>query len=157
MAAAIPYVLAASAVVSAVSAIRQGNAAEAAANFNAQIAEQNAVAARQQSAAQAKQIERENYMRLGSIRAAQGKSGGASGEGSVLDVLAYSAAQGELDKQNAVYGGEMSARGYTNTASLDRYRGDTALTAGYMKAGTELLSGASSAYTSYNRITRGVG
>lgn len=154
MAAAIPYIMAASAVVSAVSAIRQGNAADSAAKFNAQVAEQNADAARQQSAAQAKQIERENYMRLGSIRAAQGKSGGAAGEGSVLDVLAYSAAQGELDKQNAIYGGEMAARGYTNTANLDRASGSAARIGGYMKAGSELLGGGAGAYSAYNRLGR---
>lgn len=154
MAAAIPYVVAASAVVSAVSAIRQGNAAEAAANFNAQVAEQNATIAREQAAAKAKQIDRENYLRLGAIRAAQGKNGGAAGAGSVLDVLSDAAAQGELDKQNALYSGEMAARGYTNTANLDRYSGETARTSGYLKAGSELLSGGANSYVTYNKLTR---
>lgn len=151
----VPYIVAASAVVSAVSAIRQGNAAEAAANFNANVQEQNAAASRAQARQQAQQIDRENYLRLGAIRAAQGKSGGEAGQGSVLDVLGDVAAQGELDKQNAIYSGEMAARGYTNTANLDRESGSTASTNGYFKAGTELLSGGASAYTSYNRLNRG--
>lgn len=155
MAAAVPYLVAASAVVSAVSAIRQGNAAEAAASFNARVAEQNAEASRAQARQQAQQIDRDNYMRLGAIRAAQGKSGGEAGQGSVLDVLGDVAAQGELEKQNAIYGGEMAARGYTNTASLERTSGGTALIGGYMKAGTELLSGGFNSYTAYNKLNRG--
>lgn len=155
MAVVVPYIVAASAVVSAVSAIRQGSAAEAAANFNATVQEQNAAAARAQAKQQAQQIDRENYLRLGAIRAAQGKSGGEAGQGSVLDVLGDVAAQGELEKQNAIYSGEMAARGYTNTANLDRVSGSTASTNSYFKAGTELLSGGANAYTSYNRLNRG--
>jgi len=155
MAAAVPYLVAASAVVSAVSAIRQGNAADAAAQFNARVAEQNAEASRAQARQQAQQIDRENYMRLGAIRAAQGKSGGEAGQGSVLDVLGDVAAQGELEKQNAIYGGEMAARGYTNTANLERTSGGTALMGGYMKAGSELLSGGFNSYTAYNKLNRG--
>lgn len=154
MAVAIPFVMAAAAVVGAVSAIQQGKAAKSAANFNAAIADQNAQISRADAAAQAQQIDRENYMRLGAIRAAQGKSGGAAGEGSVLDVLGDAAAQGELDKQYAIYQGEQRARGYTNTASLDRYSGRNAQTAGYMKAGTELLGGGAKAYSSYDRMNR---
>jgi hypothetical protein len=155
MAAAIPFIQVAGAVISAIGAIRQGNAAEAAANYNAQVAEQNATASRQQAAAHAQQLDRENYLRLGAIRAAQGHSGGDSGQGSVLDVLGDAAAQGELDKQNALYNGEMQARGYTNTATLDTFSGQTAKTGGYLKAGSELLSGSANAYTSYNKLSRG--
>ena len=154
MAAALPYLIAGSAAVSAISAIRQGNAAEAAANFNAQVAEQNATASRAQAAAQAQQINRDNYMRLGVIRAAAGHTGGQTGAGSVLDVLADAAGQGVLDKQNAIYNGEMAARGFGNTAMLDRYSGNTASTGGYFKAGSELLSGGANAYAAYNRLNR---
>jgi hypothetical protein len=155
MAAAIPYIMAAGAAVAAVSAVQQGNAAKKAANFNAAIAEQNAAISRRDAAAQATQIDRENYMRLGAIRAAQGKSGGVAGEGSVLDVLGDVAAQGELDKQYAVYQGEQRARGFSNTATLDRFSGETAQKSGYLRAGTELLSGGSKAYSSYNSLQRG--
>jgi hypothetical protein len=132
--------------VSAVSAIQQGNAAKAAADFNAAVGMQNAEIARGDAAAQASQIERENALRLGSIRAAQGKSGGAADSGSVLDVLGDQAAQGELEKQYAVYQGEQRARGFVNTANLDTASGKAARTAGYMKAGGELLKGGAAAY-----------
>jgi hypothetical protein len=152
MAAAIPFIMVASAVVGAVGAIQQGKAAKAAADFNATINMQNAEIARADAAMQAQQIGRENYLRLGAVRAAQGKSGGAAGEGSVLDVLGDVAAQGELEKQYALYQGEQRARGFQNTATLDTFSGRQAEKAGYLKAGTELLSGGAKAYTAYKRV-----
>ena len=152
MAAAVPFLMAAGAVVSAVGAIQQGKAAKAAADYNATVSEQNAQIARNDAAMQAVQIERENALRLGAIRAAQGKSGGVANEGSVLDVLGDVAAQGELERQQAIYQGELRARGFTNTAQLDRYSGRQAQSAGYMRAGAELLSGGSRAYSSYTRL-----
>jgi hypothetical protein len=154
VAAALPYLQAAMAVVGAISAIQQGKSAKAAADYNARINEQNAGIARQEAADLARQQERENYLRLGAIHAAQGKSGGAAGEGSVLDVLGDTAAQGELERQNILYRGELKARGYTNTAALDRFEGSQAVSSSYMKAGTELLSGAASAYDTFGRIKR---
>jgi hypothetical protein len=154
MAAAIPFIQAGAAVIGAVNAIQQGRAAKAAADFNASISMQNAEIARSDAAAQATQIERENALRLGAIRAAQGKSGGAADSGSVLDVLGDQAAQGELERQYAVYQGEQRARGFVNTANLDATSGRAAQTAGYMKAGAELLGGGAKAYESYNRLNR---
>lgn len=152
MAEAIPFIQAAGAIFSAVSAISQGNAAKAAGDYNAQIAEQNAAIARQQAEAQARQQDRENYLRLGAIKAAQGHAGGEAGAGSVLDVLGDVAAQGELEKQDILYRGELAARGYMNTAALDRYSGAQAQSASYLKAGSELLSGGAKAYDSYDRL-----
>lgn len=155
MAAAIPYIMAAAAVVGAIGAIRQGQAAKAAADFNAKVQEQNAQIARQEAQDALANQRREDYMRLGAIRAAQGHSGGSGSEGSVLDILGDAAAQGELERQRIVYEGELKARGYQNTATLDRYSGANAEIGGYLKAGTELLGGGGSAYTSYTRIRRG--
>lgn len=174
MAAAIPWIIAAASAVSAIGSIRQAQAAsqisqqqatvsEVAGNFNATINEQNVEIVRQDARDQAKQSERETYLRLGAIRAAQGKSGGYGGEGSVLDVLGDVAAQSELEKQNIIYQGELKARGYTNTATLDRFGGGAAASryraqgeaqemAGYSRAGSELLQGGSSAYSAYKRI-----
>lgn len=133
----------AAAAVSAYGAYQQGQAAKTQAKFNAKIADENAQSARAQSAMQQQQQDRENYKRLGAIRANQGASGGTM-EGSALDVLGETAAQGELEKQNIGYRGEMQARGFTNTASLDLFGGKQAEKAGNIQAGSELLKGASS-------------
>lgn len=154
MAAALPFFQIAGAVVSAVGALRQGQASASAAEYNAQINQQNAQIARDNAAMQARQQDRENYLRLGAIRAAQGKSGGAAGEGSVLDVLADTAAQGELQKQDIIYQGELRARGFQNTANLDEYSASTARSGSYLRAGSELLSGAAGYYTTRDRLKR---
>lgn len=154
-AAAVPYVMAAAAAVSAYSAVQQGKAAKAASEFNRTIADQNADITRANAAAQAKQQDRENFLRLGAIRAAQGKSGGAAGEGSVLDVIGDVAAQGELQRQNIIYEGELGARGYSNTSALDTSQGRNALTSSYYKAGSDLLEGGSQAYMAQNKLKRG--
>lgn len=146
---AMVVMMGAATAVGAAGAIQQGKATKAAAEYNATISAQNAEISRADAATQAQQIDRENYLRLGAIRTAQGKSGGAQGEGSVLDVLGDVAAQGELDKQYALYQGEQRARGFTNTATLDTFRGRQAQKAGYLKAGTELLSGGAKAYGVY--------
>lgn len=155
MAAALPFVMAAGAAVSAYSAIQQGKAAKAAAQFNETVATQNADLARQEAAENARLQDRENYLRLGAIAAGQGKAGGAAGEGSVLDVLGMVAAQGEEERQQIIYAGELKARGFTNTATLDRMGGANAQRGSYLRAGSELLQGGANAYMASKRLNRG--
>ena len=154
MAAALPVFTVLSAAVSAFGALRQGEASAAASNYNATINEQNAAIVRQNAADKAKQADREKYLRLGAIRAAQGRSGGTADSGSVLDVLGDVAAQSELEKQQIIYQGEQQARGYTNTAQLDRAGADNAESSGMFKAGSELLGGFSSYYNINDRLLR---
>lgn len=146
MADPISWVVIAASAVSAIGAIQQGQAAKASANYNAAIADQNAQLSRQQAQANATQQARENYLRMGAIRAAQGHSGGEGGSGSVLDVIGDVAMQGELQKQNILYQGELQARGYGNTAALDRSQGKNAVTSSYFAAGSALLQGGANYY-----------
>lgn len=146
--AAAPYIAAAGAVVSAYGAYDQGQKAKKAGEYNAKIQEQNAGIARSDAAANAAQTNRENTLRIGAIRANMGAGGGT--EGSALDVLGDITAQGKLQSQFQTYGGEMQARGYGNSASLDRYEGGQAARAGTLKASGELLSGAGYAGGLYN-------
>lgn len=154
MAAAVPFIMIAAAAVSAYGAVQQGKAAKAAATFNAQVSDQNAQVSREEAQAQARQQDRETYQRLGAVRAAQGKNGGVANEGSVLDVIGDVAAQGELQKQNIQYEGELKARGFTNTSTLDRASGATAQRNSYSAAGSELLNGASNAYSASSKLKR---
>lgn len=151
IAAAAPYLAAAGAAVSAIGAIQQGQSARAAARYNAKMAEDQAAQDRYEASVQAQQKARETYQRLGAIRAAQGKSGGAADAGSVLDVIGDVASQGELERQWILRGGEISATGRENTARLDRMQGRAAVTGSYLKAGSELLSGTSNAYYTWKR------
>jgi len=147
MAVAIPYLIVAAAGVSAVAAVQQGQAAKAASNYNATIQNQNAVLARQEAAQLAEQQDRENYLRLGAINAAQAKGGGAAGQGSVLDVIGDAAAQGELQKQTILRSGELKARDASNTAGLDQARAHFAETNSYLQASGDLLGGGAGYYS----------
>ncbi len=154
MAMAIPIMMMVGAVMSAVGAIQQGQAAKDAADYNAKIASQNAQISLQNAADQQHQADREAYLRMGSIRASQGASGGTANEGSVLDVLGDVAGQNELERQQIAYRGELAARGYTNDATLDTFAGETQQKASYWKAGSELLGGATKAYSSAGSLNR---
>ena len=132
----------ASAAVSAAGSIAQGNAAKSAANYNAAVARQNADIARANATADADR-QREQAGRLaGRQRAATGASG-ITPEGSPLDVMADSALSAELDALTTQYRGELQARSYGQDATLQGMRGSAAQEAGYIGAGSALLSGAS--------------
>lgn len=151
-AAAVPYIMAASAAVAVVSAVQQGKAAKAASDYNARLAEQNAQMEREQTTLAMAQADREGRLRLGAIRAAHGAGGGAAGEGSVLDVLGDVAGQNELEKQDIARRGAARAAGFEGTANLERMSGKQAVTGGYLKAGQALLSGAVGTYDAYARV-----
>ena len=114
-------------IVGAVGAIQGGNAENSAAQFNAQSARMEAESRENAQRAQAKQ-------QLGAIRAGVSKSG-ATMEGTPLAVLSESAANAEIDSLNTRYSGQREAALYES-------RGRNAKTAGYMRAGTSLLSSA---------------
>lgn len=141
-------------IASVVGAISQGRAQKNAADFNATVNMQNAQIAQERAAAEAKQHERETYLRLGAINANQGHAGGAAGEGSVLDVLGDVAGQRELERQDILYRGALAARGFTNTANLETSKGENAVTGSYFKAGSELLGGGYKTYQAYKGLTR---
>lgn len=149
----LPMFQAAGTALSVFGQLQAGKSAKVAAEYNEKINRQNADIARQEAADQARIVDRQNYLLQGSIRANQGASGGRQA-GSVLDVIADAAAQGELEKQMILYRGNLKARGYENTAELDKYGGETARTGSYMRAGAELLSGAVNTYKSYTALKR---
>jgi hypothetical protein len=154
MAVAIPFIVAAAAVVGAGAAIQQGETAKAAANYNVKVNQQNAQLAKQEAEDLAQQKNRETFMRLGSIKAAQGKSGGSGSAGNVLDVLGDAAAQSELDKQYTLYRGAIGERQFNNSAGLDAFTGNQAQSASYLKAGSELLSGAGNYYKADSSLNK---
>ena len=113
--------------VGALGALGAGKAESQAAQFNADSARMEAQA---RETAQRVQAQRQ----LGSIRAGVSKSG-ATMAGTPLAVLSESAANAEIDALNTRYSGQREA-------ALYEARGRNAKTAGYMRAGTSLLSSA---------------
>ena len=115
-------------VASVAGSIQAGNAAKKAAEYNA---------ATKEAEAQAEEYRRRQAARrqIGSIRAGVAKSGAAF-EGTPLMVLAESAANAEIDALNARWSGGTQA-------NLYRMEGRQAQRAGYIRAGTSLLTAAS--------------
>jgi hypothetical protein len=137
----------AGAAVSAMGAIQQGNAAKGAANFNAQVAQNNAIAARQNAASSARRQEREARIRAGANRASASASG-LQLMGSTLDFMEDNAMEEELDRLTIIHQGELQASGLETSAQLMRAEGRSRQRAGYMGAAGTLLKGGATAYGS---------
>lgn len=146
MAAALPFLVIASAAVSAVGAVRQAQAAEAASNYNAQLARQNAQIAEAQGNAASEAQQRDSQRRLGAALAAYGASGVQTDTGSPTDVLADSARSAALDNATIKYNAKLRALGLQAQANLDEANATNSRTAGYINATSMLLSGAATAY-----------
>ena len=123
--------LVAAAAVSAVGAIQQGQAAQDAANFNATVAQNNAVASRQAAAESARRERRLGRKRQGALRALDPDK---------LDLLEDSAIEEELAIQSILHAGELEAAGLSGAASLARARGSAARSASFISASSTLLT-----------------
>lgn len=135
------YTAAVMAVVGAVSAVSQAQQQKSAAKYNEKVANQQAQSARDVAAANADAQRRRSAKTIGSMQAQYGASGVTS-EGSPLDILEQSARDAEMDYQNILYGGELSALGHQNTAALEKSRGKNAMASGYLSAAGSLFSAA---------------
>lgn len=143
----------ASAAMSAVSAISQGQAQAAQArsaqdtvNYNATVNEQNAQTALQAANANEEAQRRKSAQDMGRVRAGVIENLGAE-SGSATDLTEDSAMNAELDALNIRYGGQTQARAYKTGAALDRQQAEqaginanNALTSGYLTAGASALS-----------------
>ena len=147
---------AASAVGTAVSALGQvqsGEAAQATANYNAEVSQRNAAQAMQDAQATAAQQQEQNKQKIGEVVADYGASGVDPNSVSGLSVLWDQTRQGELARQLDLYRGQTQAAGYSSQAGLDTMSGAQAATAGALSAGSSLLTGASKTYFTVNPPT----
>lgn len=124
-------------------AVSEGNAAKAAADYNARQAEEAAMLTRAQGAENERRVRAIARKQIGETQANIGASG-LSFDGSALDILGESAANAELDALNTRYDAESKAAAYRNSASLQRMQGKMAQTSGYIRGASAVLSSASS-------------
>lgn len=94
---------------------------------------------------------------IGGTRAGYAAAGVDASSGSVMSVIAASAANAELDKQNILHGGELRAVNYENQASMDRLGASRAIQASYINAFSSLLGGGASALKSFGGGSKGGG
>ena len=154
------YIAAVTLVVAAVSAYLQYEQAEQQAQvqkYNAKVGENRAIEERQRAAFAAEQQREENRRVLGRQRALYGQAGVDVNAGSPLLVMADTARQAELDAQIILSGGQSRASAAEAQARLSRYGAGAAQRAGYIGAGTTLLSGAATGYRQYSGATPAAG
>jgi hypothetical protein len=145
--AALPVVLmAASTAMAVAGAVKQGQAASQAANYNSQLATQNAGIAAAQGEAAAQAQSRDSQRRIGTEMAAYGASGVQMSDGSPADVLADSARSAALDNLTTRYNYQLKGLGYQDQASLESAQSSNASAAGYLSAIGSGIGGASRAY-----------
>ena len=117
---------------SAIGSIKQGQAANQTAKFNAQVAENAAIGSRQTAA------ENERRQRRAS-----------------LDLLEDNAMEEELQALTIRHGGNLRARGFQQQAALDRMQGKTAVSSSRVGAATTLLKGGVGAADKYEDLPAG--
>jgi len=146
-------------VLSAIGAVQQGNQLArqyreqaAVADYNAAVAERDARQAMITASARQEQFRQQARRELGRQRAAQAESGLAAA-GSVLGVLDQSAVDAEMDALLIGHEGELQARALRERGALDSFEAGIhrrsardARAAGFVAAGTRLLSGVAEAY-----------
>ena len=145
-----------SAVVAAVGSVMQGKAQKDAADYNAQVMQNEASVAQTQAdqsvqQAQSEQVkhDRQAALQMGHQRSLLAASGIDMSSGSALNQLVDNTGQFEIDRQNIGYQGQLNQWGYMNKANsligqseLEKAKGQSALTAGYMGAASSLIGGA---------------
>lgn len=129
------------AALGAVGNIQQGNAAARAGEFNARVSEQQAKAERDAAAAEGKDYRRGERRKLASSTAAYGGTGVISSAGSPLLVNEATVREIALGAARIRQGGEARATRLEQQAELDRMNARSSRTAGYIGAGSSLLSG----------------
>ena len=134
--------------MSVYSQVEQGKSQNEWSQYNAAVAERDAVAAQQSAEYDASQKRKETEKLLGRQRALYGKAG-VTLEGSPLLLMEETASEGELDALMIEREGKLKAGNYQSEAALSRMKGSSAQKAGYYGAGSSLLTGASSAMTAY--------
>jgi hypothetical protein len=82
---------------------------------------------------------------FGGIQADYAASGVSQDSGSALDVLRESHMNAELDRQNILYGAQMTAFNYRNKARAARFGAESAIKAGRMNAFASVFGGAAKA------------
>ncbi len=133
---------AAGTVTSTVGAIQQGKSAQNLANYNAQIAQNDAIAARQKAEFDARAQERQARLFAGSQRASMASTGGELLD--MGDVVDMSAEEAELENLAIRYGGDMGYRAGQQRAQLAGFEGAVAKQKATGQAVGSLLTGSSS-------------
>jgi hypothetical protein len=126
-------------LLSAAGSIKKGEAAQQAASYNAAVDQQRAAEEQDQAAASTQDYIRKGSDTVESAVASQGASG-VTGEGSPLMVDENTVRQVALGAARTLQGGDLRASRLKDDATLQKMKGDAAVTGSYLDAGGSLLT-----------------
>lgn len=132
--------------VSAVSAIKQGQAQKSMANEQAKLQDTEAAQALEVAAGNERDYRRESAFMLASRRAGLGAQG-VRQEGTPQLVDESTVSESEIQALRIRQGGQREAANLKQQAAYTRKGGQAAATAGYYRAGASLLSGIGDVYS----------
>jgi len=136
--------------VSAAGSAQQGKSAQNLSNYNAQIAQNDAIAARQKAVFDAKAQSREAALFKGAQRATYAGQGGSLLDAG--DVLDMTEEELELEALAIKYGGETGFRAGQQRSVLSSFEGAVASSAAKGQAAKSLLTGAASAASQGSKL-----
>lgn len=122
-----------------ISALGQGNAAQDQANYNAQVENNNAIAARQQASFDERRLRKQILLSEGSNRNRASAAGGDLLD--MGDVFDDNSSESEVDALAIRYGGETRARASEQRATLAQMEGRLAKRKAFTSAGSSLITG----------------
>lgn len=134
------------AAISAIGAIRKGGAERRQADFQSTILRQQAAQTRRQAEGAEEDFRRQQARLFATRRAALGGSGVQPATGSPLLGSEDFASEVELSARRIRGGGELQATRLEQQAALEKFRGREARTAGFVRGGSLLVSGAGKAF-----------
>lgn len=137
--------------IQALGTIRAGKDADAKAQYEAKVQEQQSDEAKAASQRDAAAQYRQGQQLLSQQRAAIAGSGGSIADPSVIDLMGDTAGEARLAADTEIYKGEQQARGYNDAAVNSRISGKNAKTAAYIGAAGSLFSGVSSMYSRFGQ------
>lgn len=126
-------------VMGAAGSIQKGQAAKQSADYNAAVDAQRAAEERDAAGAATQDYIRKGSDTMESGRALRGVTG-VTNEGSPLLVDEDTVRQVALGAARTLHGGELRANRLEDDAKLQKMKGDNAVTASYLDAGSSLLT-----------------
>jgi hypothetical protein len=145
------WVALAAAAVSALGAMKQGNDAKTAANYNAAQTRADAEANTAAAKVQAQRIRQQGAQQASQANAAFGASGVETGAGTALRVTSDITGDAEQDAYQTILNGVNSSNRMRAQAQADVLSGKKAQQAGMMGAGSSLLSSGSQMYNGWKK------
>nr|DAE37947.1 MAG TPA: hypothetical protein [Caudoviricetes sp.] len=141
--------LVASSVLAAGGAVASGQQQKKMANYQAAQAEVDAEASKAAAKVEAERIRKAGRQQASAANAALAASGVETGEGTALRVTSGIAGDAEQDAFQTILNGNNQSARLNAQAQADRISGRNAATAGYINAGSSLLSAGSKAYSGW--------